>query len=88
MDSALLWNRLWGETARIEAVVLPSRSVWSRVLRRGETVTCERGAVWVTQSGDATDYLLRAGESFTSQSRGRVVAQAFEYSLLCIEGRK
>ena len=48
-------------------------------------MTCERGIVWLTQSGDPTDYLLRAGDRFTAQSRGRVVAQAFEYSLLCIE---
>ena len=85
MDVALLWNRLRSETARTESVVLPSRAVWSRVLRPGETMTCERGIVWLTQSGDPTDYLLRAGDRFTAQSRGRVVAQAFEYSLLCIE---
>lgn len=54
-------------------------------MRRGQRVICEHGVLWLTQSGDATDYLLPAGESFTAQARGHVVAQALEDSRLRVE---
>ena len=36
--------------------------LWSRHLRGTARVTCEKGTLWLTQSGDSRDYLLRAGE--------------------------
>lgn len=72
----------------LPAVALGSRQLWSETLRVGERVRCEGGLVWLTQSGDATDYLLRAGESFTAQRRGRVVVQALEPASLCVENEK
>ena len=85
MDATLLWNRLKSETARVESVALPSRALWSRHLRRGQSVRCERGLLWLTQSGDATDYLLRAGDYFRAQGAGKVVVQALEACEFCVE---
>lgn len=70
------------------AAALPLHDLWSARLNTGESVRCERGVLWLTQSGDATDYLLRAGQSFTATRRARVVVQAMEESLFCVEKAK
>jgi len=41
-------------------------------------VHCQQGVVWITQSGNPTDFLLRAGESFTSINKGVVLTQALQ----------
>jgi len=56
-------------------------------LDEGERICCTRGVVWLTQSGDGMDYLLRAGESFTARTRGHVVLQGMEDAQLCVEKR-
>ena len=88
MDTALRWNRCRNETARRESFVLPSRAVWSRMLQRGQSVNCERGTLWLTQSGDATDHLLHAGDCFTVQNRGKVVVQALKAGEFRVENSK
>lgn len=49
----------------------------ARSLRHSATIECLSGRVWVTLSGDATDYLLLAGD--TLEVGGRLaVLQALE----------
>jgi hypothetical protein len=36
-------------------------------------IVCRSGRIWLTQSGDSRDFLLRAGESFSAAQRGRIV---------------
>jgi hypothetical protein len=50
----------------------------------GHTVVCHSGIVWVTQDGDARDILLRAGETFTFDSEGPALLQAFEPGAISI----
>ncbi len=44
----------------------------------GLRLVCETGSIWLTQSGDACDYVLCAGQEWESKGRGRVVAQALQ----------
>jgi hypothetical protein len=69
-------------------VALLNRAAWSAHLHAGESVSCDHGLLWLTQSNDGRDYFLRAGESFTVTSRGRVVVQALEESLFRVEETK
>ena len=85
VDAALLGKRLKSETIRAESVALPARALWSRQLLRGQSVRCERGVLWLTQSDDAKDYLLRAGDGFRAQGAGKVVVQALEACEFCVE---
>lgn len=41
----------------------------------GATVRCLGGTLWVTRQGDGTDYMLRPGDSLTTED-GRTVIQA------------
>ncbi len=43
--------------------------------RRGTTIRCGRGAVWVTQPGDPVDHILSAGESWDVTRAGLVLVQ-------------
>lgn len=89
MNVSLSWGR--AHHTRVapspELIALHSREVWSGALRKSQRVCCTRGVVWLTQSGDATDFILRAGESFTARTSGRVVVQGMEDAQLCVEKR-
>ncbi|HXE72929.1 MAG TPA: DUF2917 domain-containing protein [Candidatus Nitrosotenuis sp.] len=59
------------------SITLPRQSVLS--LRADKVqITCRQGLTWVTQEGDAQDYLLRPGLSFSTAHPGQVVVQALE----------
>ena len=44
----------------------------------GLRVECVRGTLWITQAGEAEDYLARAGDEFVPSLQGRIVVQAIE----------
>ncbi len=48
-------------------------------------VFCRQGVLWVTQTGNPGDHLLRAGETFLSNRSGRIVITALADSLLAVE---
>jgi hypothetical protein len=45
-------------------------------LRSGMTLSCEKGILWVTQSGDRRDYLLTPGQNLVMKKHGRVLIEA------------
>lgn len=57
---------------------LPEGAVWSATLRRGDAVSCPGGTVWLTQAGEARDYVLSAGRAFDCKRRGKIVVTALE----------
>ena len=74
------------QTAR--EIVLPTRQIWSATLPQGARVNCARGVIWLTQSDDATDFVLRAGQSFVAPRSSHVVVQAInsQDAILTIQG--
>ena len=50
----------------------------------GIRIVCGDGHCWVTQAGDSRDHFVRAGESFTVESRGQLVLVAMERSRLML----
>ncbi len=44
--------------------------------RPGMTLSCEKGILWVTQSGDFRDYLLTPGQNMVVKKQGRVLIEA------------
>lgn len=66
---------------RTQAVklILTSQSVMSlKGPKRGLTIRCHEGKLWLTRTGDPQDYLLLAGEAFTAKSGGAIVLQAMD----------
>ncbi|HEY7117744.1 MAG TPA: DUF2917 domain-containing protein [Tepidisphaeraceae bacterium] len=55
---------------------LPQGALWSTQAARIIAIACDRGELWITQSGDERDHVIAEGESFTAAPRGRVVVQA------------
>lgn len=55
-----------------------------RPARPGERVEVRDGRVWITQTGDARDHVLEAGETFLPSRRGLVVVQALEPARLLL----
>jgi quercetin dioxygenase-like cupin family protein len=51
---------------------------------KGDIVSCTSGAVWLTLSGDLTDYVLHTGERFVAPQNGKVVIQALSADVLCV----
>ena len=42
---------------------------------RGVTISCESGLLWITQLGDARDYVLTAGANFSAYREEHIVVQ-------------
>ena len=49
-------------------------------IRKGDSIVCANGVLWVTQAGDPEDYMLKKGEKFVANRRGVVLVQAFNES--------
>ena len=45
-------------------------------MRPGMTLSCEKGILWVTQSGDLRDYLLSTGQNLVIKKNGKVLIEA------------
>lgn len=45
-------------------------------VKRGSTLFCDDGVLWVTQAGDRNDYILRPGDKMVVSSRGKVLVEA------------
>ncbi|MEW6028624.1 MAG: DUF2917 domain-containing protein [Chloroflexota bacterium] len=50
----------------------------------GMTVTCDQGIVWLTESNDRQDYMLKPGHSMVIRQRGEVVIEALRDATLSI----
>lgn len=50
----------------------------------GSIVCCRQGVLWVTQTGNPGDHLVRAGEVFSSDRPGRIVIGALEDSVFFV----
>lgn len=49
-------------------------------IRKGDTIVCTNGVLWVTQEGDPEDYMLKNGEKFVANRQGVVLVQALNLS--------
>lgn len=54
--------------------------------RLGVRIECHAGRLWVTQPGDAADYLLTTGQTLKARSRGQIVVQALDDAVLSLTG--
>lgn len=50
----------------------------------GTTVVCEKGILWLTQSEDLKDYMLKPGEKMVINKRTNVLIQALSEAKLSI----
>jgi len=51
---------------------------------RGTLITSTCGSLWVTQQGDAQDYLLQEGERMVVSRKGMVLVQGSPIARACI----
>ncbi|MDZ4184708.1 MAG: DUF2917 domain-containing protein [Desulfuromonadales bacterium] len=50
-------------------------------------IVCRSGRIWLTQSGDSRDFLLREGEAFTAIQRGQIVLWALAEARIDLSAR-
>lgn len=53
-------------------------------IQRGTTVVCERGVLWLTQTGDPMDHFLLPGQRYTLKKRGKVLVEAMREARVCV----
>ena len=66
----------------VEVCLAPRQAFTLQGDHRGVRLTALQGTLWVTQQGDAQDYLLRPGEAFTITRPGTVVVQGMREARL------
>ena len=80
MDNTLELNPLLADR-RVEAsdsvVRLAAHATAARELGAGACVAVQSGRIWLTQSGDANDYFVDAGQRHVVARSGRVVIESF-----------
>jgi hypothetical protein len=54
----------------------------------GRVVSCRKGILWLTQTGNPGDHLIRASEAFAIEQPGMVLISALEESLYTVSGGK
>jgi len=54
---------------------LPAGATIARHLAAGACIAVQRGRVWITQTGDANDYFVDAGQRHVVARSGRVVIE-------------
>jgi hypothetical protein len=54
----------------------------------GRVISCREGVLWLTQTGNPGDHLIRAGESFSIGHHGVAVISALEDSVYVVWDRK
>ncbi len=57
-------------------------------LRNAQTnleIACKQGALWITRTGDAKDYVLSQGDHFSSDHTGKVVIEAVDEACVGLE---
>ena len=54
----------------------------------GRVVSCRKGILWLTQTGNPGDHLIRAGEAFSVERPGAVLISALEESLYTVSGAR
>ena len=59
------------------AIRLASHATFARELPAGACIAVQSGRVWLTQTGDANDYFVDAGQRHVVVRGGRVVIEAF-----------
>ena len=70
-----LWQH---EAFRPDGVVsLPARATAAHELPAGACIAVQSGRIWLTQTGDANDYFVDAGERHVVTRPGRVVMEGF-----------
>lgn len=68
---SLIFPRLRRDQVALESGQ-PLRLKWAR----GRRVACERGCVWITAPGVASDIFLHAGQRWTIPANGLVLVEA------------
>ena len=56
---------------------LPARATAAHELPAGACIAVQSGRIWLTQTGDANDYFVDAGERHVVTRAGRVVVEGF-----------
>ena len=72
------------DDCRQQSLKLGHGEVSSFEAKEGSIVSCISGALWLTLSGDLTDYVLQNGERFIAAGDGKVVVQALSDAVLCL----
>jgi hypothetical protein len=57
---------------------LSASQVLGLYAKKGSTIDCVDGSLWVTLEGDPEDHILNAGQALMLKSRGKVVVGAFK----------
>ena len=76
-------NKTMKETTN--TLQLPRRSFHRAIKTQpGTTVVCEQGILWLTQSEDFKDYLLKPGEQMVIEKKSNVLIEALSAARVSI----
>ena len=68
-----------------QKTILPIPRNNVRQVNRYKKIVCEKGILWLTQSGDPGDYILMPGDQFAGRKHGKVLVEALQDAILRID---
>jgi hypothetical protein len=65
--------------------VYPIRRHNVRQVNRYKRIVCEKGVLWLTQTGNPGDFILMPGDQFAGRKHGKVIIEALHDAIMRID---
>ncbi len=72
----------------LDLLLHKGETVALRNIQRGMEIECKQGSLWITRSGENTDYTLEPGEHYVPKQGGKVVIEAIDESTISLENQE
>ncbi|MGE5072035.1 MAG: DUF2917 domain-containing protein [Anaerolineae bacterium] len=73
------------QTNKLELLLKKHQLVTLNEVQPKMAIECKQGVIWVTHTGEAQDYMLRAGRHYSPKGKGRLVIEAVDDACVDIE---
>ncbi len=68
-----------------QRAVVPINRHKVQQISRYRKIVCEKGVLWLTQSGNPGDFILMPGDQFAGRKHGKVIVEALRDAIMRID---
>ena len=77
-------NQIHSRSRSTSLQLLPRSFYHAQIIDPGSTLICEKGILWLTQSNDINDYMLKPGDQLVMNKKTNILVEALSESRMSI----